>query len=60
MFLVRFVSVLNRIKNKDAIATCFTFAMNTLRKEGRKEENSVKKKPQRNKVVMQNLVVKFS
>lgn len=35
MFLVRFVSLLNRIKNKDVIVTCFTYAMNTLRKEKR-------------------------
>lgn len=35
MFLFRFVSFLNRIKNKDVIVTCFTYAMNALKKEER-------------------------
>lgn len=54
MFLFRFVSFLNRIKNKDVIVTCFTYAMNALKKE---ERMVVKKK--NNNVVMQKSVVKF-
>lgn len=39
-FLFRFVSLLNRIKDKDMIVICFTYAMDTL---GKEERMSVKK-----------------